>query len=329
MRIIFIILLILSALESDEDYTLGKGIKLGSLPFYIGGYFSLDYKQLDDIKQYRIDDIAILGYGAYQKTSYLIELEFNDFYSRTYTGGNSYSQKNDKLHIERLYFDYNLDENYMFRLGKYNSPIGFWNLLPINVLRETTSNPISSTTIFPKFTTGLSVNYSSYNTSTLKMNLILQDNKDFDADYNNYKIDKHYAIGSSYERDNYTLKFNAGYFHKTDTPSMYDEFYYVLLSARYETDKYQFLTEFGEQQSKEKIRTNRAGYIQGLYRFTEKHIAILRAESFDNKRSSLRDDFAVLGYTYRPLYPIAIKSEFQLHSKNNLNQVLVSLSVLF
>jgi len=317
------------SVHGDEEYELGNGIKVGSLPFYLGGYFSVDYKQLDDVQRYRLDDIAILGYGGYEKFSYLVELEFKEFYSKTYIDGESFSQKNDKLHIERMYVDYNVDENYMFKIGKYNSPVGFWNLLPINVLRETTSNPVSSNIIFPKFTTGISAGYSSYNTGEFKVDLMLQNNKDLDDDYNNYKIDKHYAFGTSYEKENYTLKFNAGYFHKTNEKSIHDELYYILLSAKYETDNYQFLTEFGGQQSKDNVTTNTAAYVQGLYRFTQKHIAVIRAESFDNKVNSIRDDFAVFGYTYRPLYPIAIKSEFQIHSKSKLNQVLVSLSVLF
>ncbi|MFT5662585.1 MAG: hypothetical protein ACI9TV_003242, partial [Sulfurimonas sp.] len=248
---------------------------------------------------------------------------------KTYANNTSTTTSNNQLHIERMSLDYNFNDNYIFTLGKYYSPIGFWNLLPINVLRETTSNPISTKIIFPTYTTGILSSYSSFDSGGLKLDLMLQNNEDLDDDYNNYKIDKHYAIGSSYEKNDFTLKLNTGFFHKIDNQIIHDELYYLLLSTKYDKDKYQFLTEFGVQRSTKNFTTSKAGYIQGLYRFEEKHTGILRLESYKDNTNSIQENLAIFGYTYRPLYPVAIKSEFQLHSQSNLNQVLLSLSVLF
>ena len=71
------------------------------------------------------------------------------------------------------------------------------------------------------------------------------------------------------------------------------------------------------------------GYIQGLYNIEEKHEIIVRVESYSDKALEIKDTFAVFGYTYRPLYPIAIKGEYQRHSMHNEDQLLFSLSVLF
>jgi hypothetical protein len=105
--------------------------------------------------------------------------------------------------------------------------------------------------------------------------------------------------------------------------------YYVLLSAKYENDKFKLTSEIGSQKSKYKTTTNYAWYAQGLYRFNEKHIAVLRAESYDDKMNNSFENMAIIGYTYRPLYPIAIKSEYQFHSIWSENKFLFSLSVLF
>jgi hypothetical protein len=316
-------------LHADEEYQLGKGVQVGSLPLYIGGYFSLDYKHTDDIDRYRVDDLAVLGYGDYEKFSYLAEFEFKEMYVETHENGVKDSTNNDKLYTERLYVDYNFNENYMLRVGKYNSPIGFWNLLPVNVLRETTSNPMSTSIIFPKFTTGLNSSYISYGDGELKVDVMLQHNNDISYEYNNYKIDEHYGFGVSYERDDYTLKLNGGFFHNLNSDITQDNLYYFLLSAKYESQRYQILSEIGSQKSKSDFTTDYALYVQGLYRFSEQHIGIVRVESYDDNLNATDDDMLIFGYTYRPLYPIAIKSEYQFHSQSSQNQFLFSFSVLF
>ncbi|MCK4974883.1 MAG: hypothetical protein KAR81_06490, partial [Sulfurimonas sp.] len=87
MRKIILIFVCLLTLQADEEYQLGKGVQVGSLPLYIGGYFSLDYKHMNSIDRYRIDDVAVLGYGNYKKFSYMLELEFKELYVETHQNG--------------------------------------------------------------------------------------------------------------------------------------------------------------------------------------------------------------------------------------------------
>jgi hypothetical protein len=327
VRKIVLLLMFFISIYADGDYELGSGKQVGSLPLYVGGYFSLDYRNMANEKRYRADDIAILGYGSYDKLSYMAEFEYKEFYLETYVGDTKTIQKDTQLHSERVYLDYNFNENYVLRAGKYNSSIGFWNLLPINVLRQTTSNPISSNIVYPKFTTGTDISYTSYDEGELKINLTLQNNKDLDAKYNNYEINKHYGIGALYERDDYSVKINGGYFHRMNV--LDDKLYYFMLSAKYETEEYELLGEIGYQQSQDRVTTPYAGYIQGSYHFAPKHVGIIRFESYEDKINVKKDDIGVVGYTYRPSYPVAIKSEYQFHSISRENQFLFSVSVLF
>ena len=330
MRNVIIIFALLFSLHAEENsYELGKGVQIASLPIYVGGYFSLDYRNMGNENRYRADDLAVLAYGSYNKLSYMAELEYKSFYVQTYKSDTSSIQRDTKIHYERIYVDYTFDENYIFRIGKYNSPIGFWNLLLVNVLRQTTSSPISTGIIFPKFTTGLGVTYSSFNEAELEVNFMLQKGEDIDDEYNNYKIDEHYAFGISYEKDDYSLKLNAGYFNTIEGKLINDKLYYFLVSAKYDTLNYQIMSEIGHQQSKNKITTPYAGYIQGLYRFTEQHTGVFRVESYEDKLNDKNDDIAIIGYTYRPSYPVAIKSEYQFHSLSKENRLLFSFSVLF
>ena len=333
MRRLTLILVLCLHLFADDKYQLGEGFQVGSLPLYFGGYFSTEYSNSKDLSRYSVDDIAFLGYGGYDKFSYLIELEFKEFYVKSWQNDLSQTTQDHKLYLERVYLDYNVDENYQFRFGKYNSPIGFWNLLPINVLRETTSSPVSTEIIFPRFTTGVDATYSHYATDTLKVDLMLQHNDGLDETYNNYNTDRHYALGLSYEKNDLTLKVNGGYFHRDDHPDnqVLDsaDLYYLLLSAKYEADDYQLMAELGSQHSNDTFTTPYAGYFQGVYRLTPRHIAVARVESYNDKRADEADDIMIFGYTYRPLYPIALKAEYQFHSLNGRDQFLCSFSMMF
>ncbi|MBU1657527.1 OprO/OprP family phosphate-selective porin [bacterium] len=327
-KIIFILAMFLS-LHAQNEYELGKGVQVASLPLFIGGYFSINYKNTDNEKKYKIDDLAILGYGSYEKFSYMAELEFKELYVENSDDDTTEISRDYRLYIERVYLDYHHDENYMLRIGKYNSPIGFWNLLPINVLRETTSSPLSLSILFPKFTTGVGATYTSYIENEFRIDVMLQNNEDIDDEYNNYKVDKHYGFGISYEKDAFSIKANAGYFHKIHDDSYADKLSYALLSAKYDSQKYQLLAELGSQKADNDFTTTYAGYLQGLYRFTEQHLGVMRVESYEDNAHAVDDNIAIIGYTYRPLYPIAIKTEYQFHSLREQNQFLFSFSVLF
>jgi len=336
MQIFFTFLLFVSSMiaaenqiDKSNDYVLGEGVKVGELPIYLGGYFSADYRNINNESRYRLDDVALLSYGNYNKFSYMAELEYKGFYILNEKAGKYTTQKDTTLHTERFYLDYNMNENYLFRVGKYNSPIGYWNLLPINVLRDTTSNPVSTLILFPKFTTGAMASYTSYSTSNLKINIMLQHNADLDASYNNYSMDEHYGLGLEYEKDAWNLKLNLGEFDGLFANNTSQILYYYMASLKYETEKFQIISELGSQKSDTRYTTRYAGYLQGLYHLNETHAVVLRLESYDDLYHNVKEDIAVFGYSYRPLYPLSIKAEYQVHSLKRNNQLLLSLSVLF
>jgi len=330
-KLLLLMALSASLLGDDQEsgYQLGEGVQIGTLPLYVGGYISADYQYLDSKSRYRIDDLAFLAYGNYNKLSYMAEFEFKEFYTLSQEQTGYSTQQDTALHVERLYSDYTFNENYMLRVGKYNSQVGFWNLLPINVLRETTSNPVSTEIIFPKFTTGLYGAYSSFNEGDLTIDMMLQHNDDFDAEYNNYDIDEHYGLGITYAKDALAVKFNIGMFDSYRVDKTTQNLYYLLASMKYETEKYQILSEIGTQSTTQGLTTEYAGYLQGVYHLSEKHAAIVRLESYKDLLNAVDDDITILGYTYRPLYPVALKAEYQWHSIHVENQFLFSFSVLF
>ncbi len=337
--IILLALLLFSTTYADEyseeyfdesGYALGDGFQIGDLPIYIGGYFSMDYKYTQDMQKYRLDDIAFLSYGNYGKFSYMAEVEYKEFYSYIIIPEKTFTQENKDLHTERLYAEYKHDENYMGRVGKYNSPIGFWNLVPVNVLRDTSSNPKSLDFIFPRFTTGVQGSYTSYSDlSSVQIDVMVQHNDDIDYKYNNYHVDRHYGAGITYSEGDLDLKLNFGAFRNINLDATTELRYYALASLLYEKNDFKITSEFGSQKSNTAFTTEYAGYIQGLYYITPKNAAIIRLESYKNNTINIQDNISIFAYTYRPLYPVALKFEYQLDTKGIEEQFLFSFSVLF
>lgn len=321
--------LLLFAQDKKDTYQLGQGLQIASLPIYLGGYFSLEYNHKNDVTVFNVDDIAFLNYGNYGKFSYMVEFEIKELYVKTKVANRTFVHKNRRINTERLYFDYTFNENYIIRVGKFSSPIGYWNLVPVNVLRDTSSHPITSDILFPQFTTGTSLKYRSYNIGEFTLDLTLQNNTDIDYNYNNYKIDKHYGVGVTYTKDDFSCKFNSGLFEKTPDYFKSEELYYMLLALKYDNNDFKILSEIGSQKSKNEFTTKYAGYVQGLYRFNEKNNFILRAESFKTNLTPKAEHVGILGYNYRPIYPVSIKAEYQLHSTSRDNELLLSFSMMF
>ena len=146
------------AVAQQAPYELGLGYKAHE-KITIGGYFSTEFTVGEDTRELLIEDVAILAYGSLtENLSFLAELESVDFYKIDFE--NQWDRGNTTPAIERLYADYKVSDYATFRMGKQITPIGYWNLQPINVLRETTSNPRLSREMFPKFLTGLAVQAS-------------------------------------------------------------------------------------------------------------------------------------------------------------------------
>lgn len=328
--IIYILFFISSLSASDFKYQLGQGLQLGDLPIYLGGYTSLEYNNPHEGNSIlKLEELALMLYGEQDRFGYMVEMEAEDVFTEVY-GNEAAEEQHKRFHIERFYVNYDFDENYAVKLGKYNTPAGFWNKSPINVLRDTTSDPHIVETLFPNFTTGLEFIYQSQNESMLTFNTMFQYNEDLDKTinddiYNNFEIDQHFGLGVSFQNEEITYQFNAGYFQLLSGES-----YSYLLGAFntvFSNEKIQ--GEVGTQRKDGKSTLSYIGYLQWTHTLMEHHESVLRVESYQDNALSKKDTFLVFGYTYRPYYPVALKAEYQWHSLKEENQMLLSLSILF
>ncbi|MDP2248150.1 MAG: hypothetical protein Q8J65_08465, partial [Nitrosomonadales bacterium] len=71
--------------------------------------------------------------------------------------GDDFSKQESYIDLERLYFDYNLNEKLNLRAGRYLTPAGRWNLIHASPLVWTSSRPLATSRLFPKALNGVMV----------------------------------------------------------------------------------------------------------------------------------------------------------------------------
>lgn len=315
------------AQAQEGTYQLGLGYKAHE-KITLGGYFSTEFSQGEDLQEFVLDDVALLAYGNLSENfSFLAEIESVGFYS--YDFETNRSDTNTKPAIERLYADYKLSDHATFRVGKQITPIGYWNLQPINVLRETTSSPRLSREMFPKFVTGLQITGYTPLDESIHYSVYLQNTGDMDVKYVNIAVDQHY--GFTLEKtlsSTWSVGGGAGRFREISQ----ERTRYYQLNSRFDKGPYTVLLEGIVDYHAPKLlpKTKSSSvYTQFEYRFQPRHAMIIRAESFRDDRISLHEKIGVLGYSYRPQFPVSLKLEYQWHADSDNNRLVGSFSVLF
>lgn len=329
MKFFVYIILFLAVLIQADEYDLGRGVKL-SEALNIGGYFSIDYQKSDEKKQFRLDDVAVLAYGEMSpKLTYLAEFEAAPFYVKNFTTDTS--TNDHKFHHERLYIDYMYSEMFNFRIGKQIAPIGYWNLEPINVLRDTSSNPYLSSGMFPKLLTGLDIYGYLDEDHTLKYHVFMQKNEDLDAEYINIQNEHFFGLSLEYEFSS-DISFGGALGQYITNE---DDKHVDLVQANAKYDSYPFVLQaeaaynFVDNKVKQEKSEHFAGYTQMMYSLDMHHALIGRYEYINDKANSLDNHIGIIGYSYRPIYSVSFKLEYQINSDAYLNKSIASFSVLF
>ena len=324
-------------LLNAQDYRIGHGYKIADA-VNIGGYFAMDYEKGKNTDKARLDDVAFLVYGNLSsKLSYLVELEAAPFYVKDFE--NNFSKTDMTFHVERSYLNYIYSDSINFRIGKLITPIGYWNLTPINVLRDTSSNPLYSKKMFPKFVSGLDTNGYIGKDATLKYHVYLQVTDDLDKNYINIKNDFFTGASLEYEfSDEINVGGSLGYYETIKGPLPEEGQRNIsLLQVNAKYNNYPFLvqTEWAYTDVENKtLNTNSyqfGGYLQGMYSFNFQHAIVGRYEYFNDTQEYIKEKehIGIIGYSYRPLYSVSLKGEYQVHSDSDLNKFLCSFSVLF
>lgn len=327
MKLHIVIIVFFTLFLKAEEYEMGHGLKVDK-NLNLGAYFSVDYETGDKKKQFRVDDVAVMAYGNIEpELSYLLELESSPFYEKNYTADTSTSDR--VFHFERFYINYAHSDTINLRVGKQITPIGYWNLEPINVLRNTTSNPLYSYEMFPKLLTGADLYGYLDEDNTLKYHLFLQRNNDLDDEYINIRNNHFFGLSVEYDLSS-EISFGGAVAEYITLDNKHVRL--MQLNAKYDDYPFALKAEMAYNTVEKRARSKSyqfGGYAQGVYNFNVQHAIIGRYEYFDNDERGKLNHIGVFGYSYRPVYSISYKAEHQFNSDSKSSKSIISFSVLF
>ena len=311
-------------------YRLGEGLRLPG-GFGLGGYATATADKLQHAPaRATLDDVSLFvwweGEGRWK---FFSEFDFENILSTRSTGRDG---DDPYLALERIYFDYALNENTNIRAGKFLTPIGRWNLIHATPLVWTSSRPLVTEEAFPSNVTGLMVSgtlsglggteYSLYTSSgqEIRSNPVLDPFNEVVGGHLILPVLGGARIGLSYAT-----------FEQKKTRGENKELYgidFVWSRNRYE------ISAEGIYRFSDKGRSwdEKGAFVQVVLPLTEKLYAVGRYENFRKSLSPATTELWVTGLNYRITPAVALKAEWIGSRHNTIGApegFLSSVSILF
>ncbi len=358
---LFLFIGFLISVSADEplvSYKFGRGLKFKHLPFRVGGYFSIKYQWTNkDEFEFNFENIAVLLYGDINKqTSFFFELEARDLYVKKRKIEFEDEEEDDdededeeeehepkeieieverefvvKPEVERIFLNYLFSDALRVRIGKFITPIGLWNPVHIPPLKWTSIDPPAATDFFPRFTTGVRIyGLLPFQQESWEYSVFIQKTEGIDDQNNNVRTDD--FIGAEVRKyfSDASISLSLGKFKDKITDKKVSFFG---TSFDFPYQRLRIMSEFMYGLEEENNQYSRkAYYIQGIYRVFRKNYLIVRNDYFDSEKFNRNIKAILIGWNYRPLYPISLKFESQWRKdslKGDLVEFATSFAVLF
>ncbi|MEO7939330.1 MAG: hypothetical protein ABIR55_11950 [Burkholderiaceae bacterium] len=137
-----------------SDYRPGQGWTVPGTNVGIGGYATLGYQNLtNETESVGLEEVSLLlhweGQGRFR---FFSEISVED--PIVYEPGSGILSGQSYIALERVYGEYLFSDALKFRVGKFLTPIGRWNVIHADPLVWTTSRPLITEHAFPTNATG-------------------------------------------------------------------------------------------------------------------------------------------------------------------------------
>ena len=136
------------------DYVLGRGLRLGRTGLHIGAFTTLEIDKKEDASgTVELDSLNFLL--LWEPTDFFrafTEIEVGGLLSYDTDTGKTLSDP--ETTFERLYADLSRNDTLNLRIGKFQTPVGIWNLVPAEPFTWTANDPILVETAFDEHQTG-------------------------------------------------------------------------------------------------------------------------------------------------------------------------------
>jgi hypothetical protein len=136
------------------DYVAGRGLRLGRTGLHVGGFTTLEIDKLEDEPGVlELDSLNFLI--SWEPVAFFrafTDIEVDDLLSYDMRTGETFSDP--AANFERLYADLSRNDALNLRIGKFQTPVGLWNLVPAEPFTWTANEPILVETAFDEHQTG-------------------------------------------------------------------------------------------------------------------------------------------------------------------------------
>jgi len=136
------------------EYRAGRGVHFGWTGLNVGGFSTVEFDRPDgDPGELSIDSVNLLVLlQPFEYVRGFAEIEVGDIFS--WQTDESDVDSDPSAHVERLFLDVTLDDPLTGRFGKFQTPVGRWNLVPAEPFTWTATDPVITETAYNEHTTG-------------------------------------------------------------------------------------------------------------------------------------------------------------------------------
>ncbi|HEU4427685.1 MAG TPA: hypothetical protein VFT98_02935 [Myxococcota bacterium] len=144
------------------DYTPARGVTFGSSGLTIGGFSTFELERPDrEETELALDSVNFLVlYEPVDSLRFFGELEVGDLFS--WESGSEEVESDPNAFFERLYAEYGASDALNFRFGKFQTPVGRWNLTPAEPFTWLATGPAIVEEGFDEHQTGVAIHGSFY-----------------------------------------------------------------------------------------------------------------------------------------------------------------------
>jgi hypothetical protein len=312
------------------EYRAGRGLHLGHTGLNIGGFSTVEVEREEgEPGIFAFDSINFLI--LFEPVSFIrgfAEIEVGDL---AMWETNSDDVKSDpEFNIERLYGDLIFNDALNLRTGKFQTPIGRWNMVRAEPLTWTATEPVVVEVGFDEHQTGGALFGSVYpGSNTLNYWLYGQYVDPLDPEPDSMNVDR--SVGGRVEYGDSLGNLSVG--SSFLASELRNEWNYLGgLDAQWRIGHLELMSEFTISEGHIEDRDFWDVYLQGVYEVFPNFYLVARYEHFDPPGSGEDADLADLGFNWVPVPWLRFKADYRVstHETEAVGRGLkVAFSVLF
>jgi hypothetical protein len=144
------------------EYRVARGLRFGDSGLTLGGFATAELERPDhQATSIALDSVNLIAlYEPVESLRAFAELEVGGLFSWESRGGGTDSDA--KANFERLYAEYDVSDALTLRFGKFQTPVGRWNLAPEEPFTWTATSPAIVERGFDEHQTGIEIHGSFY-----------------------------------------------------------------------------------------------------------------------------------------------------------------------